>query len=313
MYSAESRSRRADSAEYTTNGNHPETRPQNTSAGPFSCKHLDRRSKYIYSNNFLLIPQATPWKPANEAVRSRHRSNEKQRRIRHPRPPVRYGPEDPRQPMNRPQKICGLHPRNRIYMLPLLLCHRIVAFVEVDSCGWYTKTPFASIRRIVRDERFFFKIKPGLWALKEWKERLPKELIPTEKQKTRDIEKYNHTYFQGLLVEIGNLKNHKTYVPPQDKNHIFSDDSANEIHLHPRNPLGFLRERRGHPPPDYPFGMSDLRSLGGLCRIQDREEPAVLQFQEEQITSGSWATPPRWIAYTPSATTTSRERQGPST
>ncbi len=28
------------------------------------------------------------------------------------------------------------------------------------------------------------------------------------------------------------------------KNHIFSDDSANEIRLHPRNPLGFLRERR---------------------------------------------------------------------
>jgi len=32
-------------------------------------------------------------------------------------------PDDPvlRQSMNRPQEICGLHPRNRIYMLPLLL------------------------------------------------------------------------------------------------------------------------------------------------------------------------------------------------
>ena len=38
--------------------------------------------------------------------------------------------------------------------------------LRVPGVEWKTKTPFASIRRIVQDKRFFFKIKPGLWALK---------------------------------------------------------------------------------------------------------------------------------------------------
>jgi hypothetical protein len=37
--------------------------------------------------------------------------------------------------------------------------------LKVPGVEWKTKTPFASIRRIVQDGRFFFKIKPGLWAL----------------------------------------------------------------------------------------------------------------------------------------------------
>jgi len=36
--------------------------------------------------------------------------------------------------------------------------------LKIKDCIWLTKTPFASIRRIVQDERFFFKIRPGLWA-----------------------------------------------------------------------------------------------------------------------------------------------------
>lgn len=40
-----------------------------------------------------------------------------------------------------------------------------------------TKTPCATIRRIVQDTRFFFKIKPGLWALKSYKNKLPGEII----------------------------------------------------------------------------------------------------------------------------------------
>ena len=45
---------------------------------------------------------------------------------------------------------------------------------NIENVNWGTKTPFASIRRIVQDERFFFKIKPGLWALKEEKEKVLK-------------------------------------------------------------------------------------------------------------------------------------------
>ncbi len=38
---------------------------------------------------------------------------------------------------------------------------------QIPDCIWSTNTPFASIRRIVQDERFFFKIRPGLWDSEE--------------------------------------------------------------------------------------------------------------------------------------------------
>ncbi len=38
---------------------------------------------------------------------------------------------------------------------------------NVDVSNWATKTPFASIRRIVQTNNCFFKIKPGLWGLIE--------------------------------------------------------------------------------------------------------------------------------------------------
>ncbi len=37
--------------------------------------------------------------------------------------------------------------------------------MKVEDCGWKTKTPFASIRRIVQQRKEIFKIRPGLWAL----------------------------------------------------------------------------------------------------------------------------------------------------
>ena len=39
---------------------------------------------------------------------------------------------------------------------------------DVPGVEWKTQTPFASIRRIVQDPRYFFKIRPGLWALNSW-------------------------------------------------------------------------------------------------------------------------------------------------
>ncbi|MFQ5964497.1 MAG: hypothetical protein ACE5KZ_09455 [Candidatus Scalinduaceae bacterium] len=93
--------------------------------------------------------------------------------------------------------------------------------LKIKKCEWKTKTPFASIRRIVQDERFFFKIKPGLWALKTHKDKLPPEILPVKSIPKAKQEEYNHTYYQGLLVEIGNLKKYKTFVPNQDKNRLF--------------------------------------------------------------------------------------------
>ena len=101
--------------------------------------------------------------------------------------------------------------------------------LKIKDCVWKTKTPFASIRRIVQDERFFFKIKPGLWALKSFKDKLPTNILPTKEISKAKQEEFNHTYYQGLLVEIGNLKKFQTFVPNQDKNKIYLGKKLGEI------------------------------------------------------------------------------------
>ncbi len=88
---------------------------------------------------------------------------------------------------------------------------------NVDVSQWGTKTPFRSINRIVQDKRFFFRIKPGLWALKSMQTEVLKTLSIQEGREKKK-EEFNHSYFQGLLVEIGNIKGFQTFVPNQDKN-----------------------------------------------------------------------------------------------
>lgn len=98
----------------------------------------------------------------------------------------------------------------------------------VDVSNWQSKTPFASIRRIVQDEKYFFRIKPGLWALKEFEKEVLKRFRIQDGSKKNE-EKFNHSYYQGLLIEIGNLKGYKTYIPPQDKNKLFLEKSLGSI------------------------------------------------------------------------------------
>lgn len=98
-------------------------------------------------------------------------------------------------------------------------------YQHVPVREWKTKTPFATIRRIVQDPKYFFKIRPGLWALNEAKDNLPSEILAQIKiHKHTDAvaeAEFDHTYYQGLLVEIGNLKHLETFVPYQDKNRKF--------------------------------------------------------------------------------------------
>jgi hypothetical protein len=100
--------------------------------------------------------------------------------------------------------------------------------LRVEGVEWKTKTPFASIRRIVQDNRFFFKIRPGLWALKSFKDKLPHDIFPKDQPKEKYAE-YTHTFYQGLLVEIGNYKGYNTFIPNQDKNKVFLDKRIHEI------------------------------------------------------------------------------------
>ena len=89
--------------------------------------------------------------------------------------------------------------------------------------NWKTKTPEATIRRIVQEKSdYFYRLKPGLYCLTERAEEFEKEYkIPQHDDIPRDVEERNHTYYQGLLVEIGKARNYKTYIPAQDKNQVF--------------------------------------------------------------------------------------------
>jgi hypothetical protein len=87
--------------------------------------------------------------------------------------------------------------------------------LTITAVKWETKTPFKSINRIVQNPKYFFRIRPGLWGLLEAKDKLPADL--TQKPKPES----DHTYYQGLLVELGNLRKLQTFVPKQDRGKAF--------------------------------------------------------------------------------------------
>ncbi|MDR0987965.1 MAG: hypothetical protein LBM06_00690 [Prevotellaceae bacterium] len=98
----------------------------------------------------------------------------------------------------------------------------------VDFSAWKTGTPQATIRRIVQDTNTFFRIRPGLWALKACEDKVLLK-FQLQEQNRRNEEVFTHSYYQGLLVEIGNMKGLQTYVPPQDKNRKFLEKPLKEM------------------------------------------------------------------------------------
>ncbi len=91
---------------------------------------------------------------------------------------------------------------------------------SIDFSLWGTKTPQASVRRIVQTNNEFFRIAPGLWGLTECKRELL-EYFNIQQTDKKSIESFTHGYIQGIISEIGNFKKFDTYVPPQDKNRTF--------------------------------------------------------------------------------------------
>ena len=92
---------------------------------------------------------------------------------------------------------------------------------KTDISTWGSKTPFASIRRIVQTNKEFYKIRVGLWGLCDFRD---KNLAKTGDGKSEENEKFTHSYFQGVIVEIGNLRHFQTFIPAQDKNKIYKSD-----------------------------------------------------------------------------------------
>lgn len=115
---------------------------------------------------------------------------------------------------------------------------------KIKDCVWKTKTPFASIRRIVQLTDGIYKIRPGLYALETHRKQLENEGITVQTEKNKDsdeVKAFNHTYYQGLLLEIGKMRHLLTFVPDQDKNKKFL-----------QTPLGDLRTLDAIPQYTYP-------------------------------------------------------------
>lgn len=98
----------------------------------------------------------------------------------------------------------------------------------VDFSTWKTKTPEASVRRIVQESNQIFKIQPGLWALEEMREEVLKR-FELQIGNSKSEEQFSHGYYQGLLVEIGKLHGKITYVPAQDKSRKFMGEPLGAI------------------------------------------------------------------------------------
>jgi hypothetical protein len=98
---------------------------------------------------------------------------------------------------------------------------------KIPGCKWGTKTPFATIRRIVQERDEFFKIRPGLWALTAEKEKVMR-LFSGETTQAKERE-YSHYFFQGLVAELGNLQGFQTYVPAQDRNKPFAEQKLGNV------------------------------------------------------------------------------------
>lgn len=96
-------------------------------------------------------------------------------------------------------------------------CGGYATFTELNQCVdtslWETMTPAATIRRIVQTHpKLFYRIVPGQWGLVSQRRR-----IEGAGADGRNLE-YTHGYYQGLLVDVGNAEEYKTFVPAQDRN-----------------------------------------------------------------------------------------------
>jgi hypothetical protein len=104
---------------------------------------------------------------------------------------------------------------------------------EIKECEWKSKTPFASIRRIVQTQtKEIYKIRPWLYWLIKYKSKNDSNgfLVETEKNlDSIEVQNFSHYYYQWLLVEIWNIEKFETYVPNQDQNKLFLNKKLKEI------------------------------------------------------------------------------------
>ena len=120
---------------------------------------------------------------------------------------------------------------------------------NLDFSQWESKTPEASVRRIVQQSDEFYRIQPGLWALTEMRSQVEKKLHLAGEHTEEKQEQFSHSYFQGLLVTIGNFNNYQTWIPNQDKNKFYLETPLHELssienELPPFSYSFFIRQAR---------------------------------------------------------------------
>lgn len=140
--------------------------------------------------------------------------------------------------------------------------------MKVPHVNWGTRTPFASIRRIVQERPEIFKVRPGLWALESHRSKLG---LPRATAKKPVADEATHSYYQGLLATIGNLRGYSTYIPNQDKNKICL-----------RKPLGDLRSLQELPPFSFDYITRRVATID-VSWFNDRRMPDSL-FEVEHST-----------------------------
>ena len=86
------------------------------------------------------------------------------------------------------------------------------------------KTPHQTIQERVQRDEIFTRIGLGVYALTQHLDKLPQVITP--KDKTQKVQQ-QHTYIQGMIIEIGNMRGFDTYT--SDINGIFINKKLGSI------------------------------------------------------------------------------------
>ena len=73
---------------------------------------------------------------------------------------------------------------------------------KIKDCEWKTKTPFASIRRIVQQTKGIYKIKPGLYGLEKYKKQLEDSGIIADTDKNKNSTIWAKTYLSLFIYSL---------------------------------------------------------------------------------------------------------------
>ena len=143
-------------------------------------------------------------------------------------------------------------------------------YAKVDFSGWDTKTPLESIRRIAQDKKRFYRVNKGLYCLRERRSEFA-EIYDETSGDSKAIMS-NHSYYQGLLLELGRMQGLTTYVAHHDRGRNFLRGES----------LGNMSDWDNLPDFGYPHLMKDAKTVDVIW-FNRRKMPSV--FYEVEMTT----------------------------